>query len=47
MSFRRIGRIIDVMRHERYRFAPVRRVHIPKKTAQSLPTGPYAWLGPG
>lgn len=28
MSWAKIGKIIDAMRHERYRFAPVRRVHI-------------------
>jgi retron-type reverse transcriptase len=32
MSQRKIGRIIDAMRHERYRFAPVRRAYIPKRT---------------
>jgi retron-type reverse transcriptase len=31
MSLARIGRIIDAVRHERYRFAPARRVYIPKK----------------
>ena len=34
MSMRKIGRIIDAMRHERYRFRPVRRVHIPKKNGK-------------
>jgi retron-type reverse transcriptase len=29
MSLAQIGRIIDALRHERYRFKPVRRVHIP------------------
>ena len=30
MSLAKIGRIIDTLRHERYRFQPVRRVYIPK-----------------
>src|SRR6266513_6162241 len=31
MSGEKIGQITEAMRHERYRFAPARRVHIPKK----------------
>ncbi|MGH3899040.1 MAG: hypothetical protein ACRDTA_12490 [Pseudonocardiaceae bacterium] len=31
MSQGKIDRIIDAMRHERYRFSPVRRIYIPKK----------------
>nr|WP_218022519.1 reverse transcriptase/maturase family protein [Nocardia amamiensis] len=43
MSRVKIDRIIDAMRHERYRFRPVRRVDIPKKSsgrtrALGLPT---------
>src|SRR6267142_3914468 len=34
MSIGKIGRITDAMRHERYRFSPVRRVHIPKRTGK-------------
>jgi hypothetical protein len=33
MSLARIGRIIDALRHERYRFKPVRRVHIVRRVA--------------
>jgi retron-type reverse transcriptase len=33
MSVSKIRRIIGAMRRERYRFRPVRRVHIPKKNA--------------
>jgi hypothetical protein len=36
MSQAKIGRIIDAMRHERYRFSPVRRVHIPKPGGRTL-----------
>ncbi|MGP0024786.1 MAG: reverse transcriptase/maturase family protein [Streptosporangiaceae bacterium] len=43
MSLAKIGRIIEVMRHERYRFAPVRRVHIPKKNGRTRPLGLPAW----
>jgi group II intron reverse transcriptase/maturase len=43
MSLAKIGRIIDAMRHERYRFAPVRRVHIPKKNGKTRPLGLPAW----
>ena len=34
MSLAKIGRIIDALRHERYRFQPVKRVHIPKRAAE-------------
>jgi group II intron reverse transcriptase/maturase len=43
MSQAKIGRIIDAMRHERYRFAPVRRVHIPKKDGKTRPLGLPTW----
>jgi hypothetical protein len=33
MSLRKIDRIIEAMRHERYRFRPVRRVHIVRRVA--------------
>jgi retron-type reverse transcriptase len=32
MSLAGIGRIIGALRHERYRFQPVKRVYIPKRT---------------
>ena len=35
MSLGKIGRIIDALRHERYRFSPVKRVYIPKKSGRS------------
>jgi group II intron reverse transcriptase/maturase len=43
MSMRKISRIIEAMRHERYRFRPVRRVHIPKKNGKTRPLGMPAW----
>ncbi|WP_207401264.1 reverse transcriptase/maturase family protein, partial [Actinomadura roseirufa] len=43
MSQTRIDRIIGAMRHERYRFKPVRRVHIPKKNGKTRPLGMPTW----
>jgi len=43
MSLRKIDRIIEAMRHERYRFRPVRRVHIPKKSGKTRPLGMPTW----
>ena len=39
MSMEKIGAIIEAMRHERYRFAPARRVLIPKKNGKMRPLG--------
>jgi hypothetical protein len=34
MSLGKIGRIIVALRHERYRFQPVKRTYIPKRTGR-------------
>ena len=39
MSEAKIDAIIEAMRHERYRFAPARRVFIPKKNGKLRPLG--------
>ena len=44
MSLGKIGRIIDAVRHERYRFLPSRRVWIPKKHGKKMrPLGLPSW----
>src|SRR5436305_10804812 len=43
MSEAKIEAIIAAMRDERYRFAPVRRVLIPKKNGKSRPLGLPSW----
>jgi group II intron reverse transcriptase/maturase len=43
MSQGKIGRIIDALRHERYRFQPVRRTYIPKKNGKMRPLGLPSW----
>src|SRR3954469_35135 len=43
MSEGKIDQIIAAMRGERYRFAPVRRVYIPKKNGKLRPLGLPSW----
>jgi group II intron reverse transcriptase/maturase len=43
MSLDKIHRIIEAMRHERYRFSPARRVLIPKKNGKPRPLGLPGW----
>jgi group II intron reverse transcriptase/maturase len=43
MSEEKIDQIIEAMRHERYRFVPARRVHIPKKNGKLRPLGMPTW----
>jgi retron-type reverse transcriptase len=43
MSLDKIGRIIDALRHERYRFQPVKRIFIPKKNGKMRPLGLPPW----
>ncbi len=43
MSLTKIGRIIDALRHERYRFSPVKRIYIPKRNGKKRPLGLPSW----
>jgi retron-type reverse transcriptase len=43
MSQGKTGRIIDAVRHERYRFSPARRPWIPKKNGKPRPLGMPTW----
>jgi group II intron reverse transcriptase/maturase len=43
MTLGKIERIIDALRHERYRFLPVRRLYIPKKDGKQRPLGLPSW----
>src|SRR5258708_38800136 len=43
MSEAKIEEIVAAMRGERYRFAPVRRVYIPKKNGKLRPLGLPSW----
>ena len=43
MTLAKIGSIIDALRHERYRFKPVKRTYIPKKNGKRRPLGLPSW----
>src|SRR6201994_1373797 len=43
MSEEKIDQIIGLVRHERYRFSPARRVYIPKKNGKLRPLGLPSW----
>lgn len=43
MSMEKIEAVINAMRHERYRFSPVRRTYIPKKSGKLRPLGLPSW----
>ena len=43
MSVAKIEKLIDDIRHERYRWTPVRRVQIPKKNGKMRPLGLPTW----
>src|ERR1700712_2113632 len=45
MSLAKIDTIIDALRHERYRWRPVRRVYIPKKNGKEASFGPADLVG--
>jgi len=45
MSLAKIKDIIDDLRHERYRWTPVRRVYVPKKNGKMRPLGKPSLFG--
>ncbi len=45
MTEGKIDQIIELMRYERYRFSPARRIYIPKKNGKLRPLGLPSWSG--
>ena len=45
MSGGKIDQITELMRYERYRFAPARRIYIPEKNGKLCPPGLPSWSG--
>lgn len=43
MSTAKIERVIDAVRHERFRFKPAKRIYIPKKNGKQRPLGLPSW----
>lgn len=43
LSLRKIEQLIDDLRHERYRWTPVRRTYVPKKNGKLRPLGIPSW----
>lgn len=43
MSLKKIENLIDELRHERFRWTPVRRIYIPKKNGKQRPLGIPTW----
>ena len=45
MSLAKVEKLIDAVRHERYRWPPVRRTYTPKANGKLRPLGTPTWSG--